>query len=163
MSSSFGPETPQNHVFSHFCPTEASEQCFSRLQLELKTRITNKESLFAHLNMPTLCPLVFGTTFTDMCPLTSAWETPKNAKNTFSGISAILPGFGHFRRRRAFSKLAKNYKNAQKWPKNARNPQQTWPACPANPPQWTQTASIDNRKYAFSGIFSHFHEKRLSI
>ena len=87
-------------------------------------------------------------------------------KTHFQAFSAILPGFSHFRRLRAFSKLAKNYKKAQKRPKmpeNARKPQQTCPACPTNPPQWTQTASIDGQKNAFSGIFAHFHEKRLSI
>ena len=44
MSAHFGLGNAQNHVFRHFCPTKAFEQCFSRLQLELKTRIASKES-----------------------------------------------------------------------------------------------------------------------
>ena len=126
MSASFGLGNPQNHVFSHFCPTKAFEQCFSRLQLELKTRITSKESPYTHLNMPrTMCFSVWNNFYRHM----SASFGPENPQNhVFSHFcptekSILHRVMGHFRSQfRSFYPFLAS-RNAPKMPQNA-------PKCP---------------------------------
>ena len=91
MPAHFGLGNAQNHVFSHFCPTKASEQCFSRLQLELKTRITSKESPYTHLNMPrTMCFSVRNNFYQHMSA-SFGLENPQNhVFNTFCPTEKLI-------------------------------------------------------------------------
>ncbi len=83
----FREKWQNRHFRSHFCPTEASEQWFSRFQLELKTRITTKERPYAHLNIPTtMCFSVWN----NLCQHMSALFGVENAQNRLFTIFSVI-------------------------------------------------------------------------